>query len=237
MKISLIIPAYNEEKYLPACLESVFKNRNESIGEVIVVDNGSTDGTAEVARKFTGVKVVSEPRKGLSWARQRGLLTAQGELLGYIDADCRMPAGWCEVVVKQFKKNPKLVCLSGMYKYYDLPALSGMVIGFLWRVFGGITYLFTSYMVIGGNFVVRKTAMEAVGGFDTNIAFYGEDTDIARRLHTVGKVRFMFGFFIYTSARRWYTEGFFRTCYVYVMNYVWEAIFGRPYSMAYNDIR
>ena len=90
VNISLIIPAHNEEKYLPGCLQNIAPHVGRLL-EVIVVDNASADDTAEVARQFQFARVVHEPRKGLLWARQRGFLESRGDHLAYIDADCRMP--------------------------------------------------------------------------------------------------------------------------------------------------
>ena len=90
-KISLIIPAHNEEKYIADCLEHVIKNSNGKFFEIIVVNNVSSDKTEEIALKFPGVRVVHEHNKGLTHARQRGYIEAKGDILAYIDADTRMP--------------------------------------------------------------------------------------------------------------------------------------------------
>src|SRR5689334_1513313 len=74
MKLSVVIPAYNEEKYIGACLDELITTAGSDIYEIIVVDNASTDRTAAVARKYKGVKVVREDRKGLTRARQAGLM-------------------------------------------------------------------------------------------------------------------------------------------------------------------
>ena len=73
VNVSLVIPAHNEEKYLGDCLESIAPQAHRLL-EVIVVDNASTDNTAQVAARSPFVRVVHEPRKGLLWARQRGYL-------------------------------------------------------------------------------------------------------------------------------------------------------------------
>lgn len=114
-KISLIIPAYNEEKYVGACLEHAIKNSGGKFFEIIVIDNASTDRTRETAEKFPGVRVVREEKKGITRARQRGFMEAQGDILAFIDADTHMPSGWCEMVLKEFTDNPHFACLSGPY--------------------------------------------------------------------------------------------------------------------------
>ena len=74
VRLSFVVPAYNEEAYLPACLESIVAQTRElgDAVEVIVVNNASTDRTREVALAVPGVRVVDEPRKGLTFARQAG---------------------------------------------------------------------------------------------------------------------------------------------------------------------
>src|SRR3954471_10292072 len=111
--ISLIIPAYNEEAYLGACLDSVMANIAGKALEVIVVDNNSTDGTRAVAQRYPAVTYVFEPEKGITRARQRGFLTAKGDILAYVDADTHPPAGWIEQIREQFGRNAGLATLSG----------------------------------------------------------------------------------------------------------------------------
>ena len=129
VNISLVIPAHNEEKYLPGCLESIAPHVNRFL-EVIVVDNASTDATAQIARRFEFARVIHEPRKGLLWARQRGFLESRGDHLAYMDADCRMPQAWADIVQREFSTYPNLVALSGpfvlaTYKYILAIPLTG----------------------------------------------------------------------------------------------------------------
>jgi len=92
-------------------------------------------------------------------------------------------------------------------------------------------------MVQGGNFVLRRTALEQIGGFNTAISFYGEDTDIARRMSRVGEVKFTFELKMYSSARRLKKEGMMRIAARYTLNYFW-TIFGKtPFTKEYTDIR
>lgn len=237
MKISIIIPAHNEEKLLGKCLESIFAHKTNDLFEVIVVDNASTDRTAEVARSFPKVRVAREPEKGLTKARERGLLEARGELLAYLDADTRVHKGWFEAIRREFTERKDLVCLSGPYQYYDLHGFKKFLAALSWRLFAPATYFFVGYMVLGGNFVAKKEALLKMGGFDTSIAFYGEDTNIAWRLHKLGKVLFKMDFYIWTSGRRLIEEGIVRTFAVYALNYIWGVLFHKPFTRAYKDVR
>lgn len=237
--LSIVVPAYNEEKYLGTCLTAILKEvaRTTEAIEIIVIDNASTDGTAAVAAQYPGVRVVPEPKKGLTRARQRGLLSATADLIAYVDADTIMPEDWIKKSLGAFDNNPRIVCLSGPYQYYDAPLLVRVATWIYWRALAIPMYLAIGYMAVGGNFVIRKEAMLSVGGFDESIAFYGEDTDLARRLHKVGTVRFSPSFYIPTSARRLAAEGPLTTAYRYVLNFLSEVIFHKSVTNSYEDIR
>ena len=92
-------------------------------------------------------------------------------------------------------------------------------------------------MVQGGNFVTSRAALDAIGGFNLGISFYGEDTDIARRLNTVGEVRFTFRLKMFSSARRLKKEGMFTMATRYSLNYLWTTFFKRPFTQQHIDIR
>ena len=127
MRLSFVIPAYNEEAYLPACLESILDQIKglDTLTEIIVVNNASTDATREVALRYPGVIVVDEPRKGLTFARQAGFAASSGELIANVDSDSRLTPGWVANVLAAFDaqvasgKRP-LAAYSGPILYYDL---------------------------------------------------------------------------------------------------------------------
>ncbi len=237
MKISLIIPAHNEEKYIGACLEHAITNSGGAFHEILVVDNLSTDKTAEIAKTFPGVRIVREERKGLTRARERGLKEATGDYLAYIDADTRLGKKWMGMLKKILMKRPEVVCLSGPYTYYDAPLHKKIILNGTWWVSAPLTYRIVGYMVLGGNFVAKKSALVAMGGFDQNIEFYGEDTDIARRLSKHGKVMFKMAFSMPSSSRRFQAEGLIKTNLVYGLNYLWQVVYHKPFTKKYNDIR
>ena len=236
-KISLIIPAHNEGKYIGSCLEHAIKNSGGKFFEIIVVDNVSTDKTKEIAEGFPGVQVVYEKNKGLTYARQRGFLEAKGDILAYIDADTRMPKGYCEKIEKEFSKNPNLASFSGPHEYYDVKKSHKIVTKIFWKTIAYPAYLIVGYMTIGVNFAIRKNVLEKMGGFDTSISFYGEDTDIARRAHKHGKVKFSTKFGMPTSGRRISNHGVIKAGSIYALNFLSEAIAHRPATKIYKDVR
>ena len=236
-RISLVIPAYNEANYIAECLEHVLQNGRGFFHEIVVVDNASTDDTALIASRFPGVRVVQENTKGLTHARQCGYEAATGDILAYIDADTHMPEGWVERIVTSFKKDKDLVCLSGPYVYYDSPAVQKFLVAIYWNILAVPVYHMTGYMVVGGNFAIRKDTLDKMRGFDTTISFYGEDTNIGRRASEFGKVKFSSRFKMYTSARRLKGQGVFKTARIYMANFISEVVRRRPATSDYNDIR
>ncbi len=236
-KISLIICAYNEEKYIGSCLEHVQKNAHDNFFEIIVVDNASTDTTKEIASRFHNVRVVEEIQKGLTRARQRGFLEAKGDVLAYIDADTQMPTGWYERVSYEFKENPKLAALSGPALYYDIPAWQRFLVLVYWYLFGMPVYFVVGFMIMGSNFAIRKDVLQKMNGFDTKIEFYGEDTNVARRASKFGKVKFTPKLKMYFSGRRLHNQGLLNTGYEYVKNFLSEAFLKKPVTTHYKDFR
>lgn len=244
MKISFVIPAYNEESYISDCLNSVIRELGTADfdTEIIVVNNASTDRTKEVAASFPNVRVVDETRKGLVFARKAGYEASTGMLIANVDADTKLPKGWIKKVLKEFAQDDNLVALSGPFIYYDLPPLSRFFVKLFYiagYIVQSVGKLFTGNgaMLQGGNFIVRRDALEKIGSYDTSIVFYGEDTDIARRISRVGKVKWTFTLPMYASARRLKGEGVIHMGIKYAINYIWTAFTGKPYTKEYKDIR
>ena len=234
--ISLVIPAYNEEKYIGKCLEHTIKNSQGKFYEIIVVDNASTDRTFSIASSYPQVKVIKEERKGQVRARQRGYVESKGDILAWIDADTEMPSGWVDKIIEEFKKDKDLGCLSGPYYYYDISRWNRFLFS-VWTMFTVVAYNIVGYLITGGNFAIKKEVLEKMGGFDTDIEFYGEDTNIARRAHEFGKVKFMLNFSMSTSGRRFKNEGIFKTGYTYFINFLSEILYHRPATKEYKDYR
>jgi glycosyltransferase involved in cell wall biosynthesis len=236
MKISLIIPAHNEEKYIENCLLSVQKNGKDFF-EVIVIDNVSTDKTSEIVKSFSFARVVHESQKGLPFARNRGIKEAKGDIIAYADADTQIPKGWVKKIIKEFQKDKKMVSMSGPYIYYDVSMLQKILVWMYWIILAWPSYLFIGYMAVLGNFVARKDALEKVGGFNQDVVFYGDDTDISKKLHKLGKVKFFQTFYMLSSARRLKGEGILITAYRYVINFLWIVFMNKPKTKIYKDIR
>ena len=244
MVLSFVIPAYNEEGYLADCIESILRQTEgmADATEILVVNNASTDGTREVALRYPRVKLVDEPRKGLTHARQAGFAASSGRLIANVDSDSRLTEGWVDRVLAEFEQNSRLVSLSGPLIYHDLTRQQRRLVDVFYFT-AWLTYFINRWilrmgsMVQGGNFVVTRKALEEIGGFDLKIDFYGEDTDVARRMAAVGDVVYTFDLKMFSSARRLKHEGMLTTAARYTLNYFWTTLFKRPFTHQHVDIR
>ena len=118
--VSLVVPVYNGERFLAEALESLFALEYEPF-EVIVVDDGSTDSSAEVARSFPAVRLVEQENKGPGAARNSGLAAAGGELLGIHDADDFVPPTKLTAQVTHLLEHPRVGCVLGRQHWIDPP--------------------------------------------------------------------------------------------------------------------
>jgi glycosyltransferase involved in cell wall biosynthesis len=239
--ISFIIPAHNEENYLGACLASLIteieKNGKHLATEIIVVDNASTDRTGVIARNFAKVRVVVENKKGVAHARQCGLEAAKGKLVAYLDADTYVPQGWLAGVIREFNKNPEIVCLTGPFIYYDLPRFWREIALPCSAALGWSMNMLTGCCVVGGNMIMRRDALVTVGGFNRSIPFYGEDLEAASRLSRIGKIKFVTDLNVLASARRFNGQGIVPTTALYAVNFLSVAVTKQPLTASPRDFR
>jgi glycosyltransferase involved in cell wall biosynthesis len=242
VRISVIVCAHNEGRHLAACLHSLLA-QTRLPDELLVIDNASTDDTAAVAARFADVRVIDEPRKGLVIARETGRREARGNLLAYVDADCRAPLRWLERIAGRFERDPDLVALSGPYRYYDWDWWGRLLVRAYDWTLAPATVLLVKYVLrigtvfYGGNFAVRRAALDRIDGFDTSIEFHGEDTNLGRRLLAAGKVTLNYDCYLYTSARRYVAMGKGTVFRLYVRNFTSEVLHKRPKDTTHVDVR
>ncbi len=229
-KVSVIIPAHNEENDIGKTLEALLAQDYKDI-EIIVIDNASTDKTSEVARRYSGVKVLNESRKGTNFALECGRKETSGEIIARLDADCLPEKNWITIGLKNFE-DENVVGLTGPYDYYDADNFFRYTSLF----FQKYIYRFTSWLfqlfhigaiMTGGNSMMRAKELELMGGFDTSFTFYGDDTDVAKRLSKYGRVAFDPNFVLKTSARRFKKQGEFKIFFLYFY-YFLKTTFYRP---------
>ncbi len=186
MNLSLVIPVYNEAAYLDACLSAVAKQTIAPL-EVLVVDNNSDDNSRQIAQRYDFVRILSEPRQGVVYARNHGFDAARGDIICRIDADTILPPSWLEKVAEIFQ-NAAVDAVSGAADYYDfgLPGLANSVDGrarsWLARQLNDKNFLW------GANMAVRAGAWRRVRNQLCCQANLHEDFDLAIHLQEAGFV-------------------------------------------------
>jgi glycosyltransferase involved in cell wall biosynthesis len=197
-RFSVVIPAYNEESTLAASLTSITKQDYAGDVEVIVVDNGSTDATADIARSF-GVTVVSEPVRGVCQARQRGTELASGEIIVSTDADTTHSRNWLTRIDRRLTEHPELAAVAGPCRFVDGPwwsAYTCVLFGFVrlfHRISGRVCY------VTATNLAFRR---EVWSGYDLTLTQGGDELGLLRSLRKQGPIGFDAGNIAWTSSRR-----------------------------------
>jgi len=221
-KISVVIPALDEEKFIEKCLFSIL-NQDFKDFELIVVNNNSTDNTAKIAKKF-GARVIFEKNQGVGFARQRGFSEARGEIIATTDADVILPKNWLKVIFERFEKDKDLVGFGGLCNLYSGPFLVKIAARFFLLPIWLIDRIFTGgWTLMGANMAVRKSAFFKIGGFRIDFKM-NEDTDLSQRLSKIGKVNFDPFFKIQTSGRR-FTRGLISGMRDYFLNWIARVFF------------
>jgi glycosyltransferase involved in cell wall biosynthesis len=199
--LSIVIPARNEETLIGASLGSLRNQKFQGEYEIIVVDNGSTDGTAKVAWKF-GATVLFEPKPGVIFARQTGAAAAKGEIIIQADADTIYPPDWLSRIDQFFSSHSKYAALTGAYEYLQ-PVWWAVFEGLLRNTVNGIAGFFTGVplYVSGANLAFRRQNWLQIGRYDPSW-FQPDQFGITHHLHKFGLVKYDRKLIVHTSARR-----------------------------------
>ncbi len=235
--ISIVIPAYNEEKFITICLDSLVNQKTSKKFEVIIVDNNSTDDTRKVAEKYRNklnLKVISEKKKGRGAARSAGFKAAQGELIFSTDADTKVPTDWIEVLSGFFKKD-NIVAVTGTCKMIDCSWITNMFLNtfqpkimFLYRLFYGY------YWLSGFNFAIRRSVYKESGGFNPNLNAH-EDIELGLKVKNLGDVYFFKNLPVVVSGRR-FKKGFLKATFAYIQTVIDYSLF-RKKTVYLEDVR
>jgi glycosyltransferase involved in cell wall biosynthesis len=187
-KVSIIVPAYNEEQYIDACLAPLTHQETTVPYEIIVVDNNSKDKTGVKAKCYKNVRVITERRQGLAIARNAGAKAAKGSILVFVDADCVTSEQHVEILHSLFSKNPDVDGITGPYIYRDgspIVRFATDKLHYFHAHFFLSRLLFGVQMLLGGNTAFRKKIFHELHGFNETITDINdpEDLDMAIRCH------------------------------------------------------
>lgn len=187
-KVSIIIPVRNGERDLARCLRAIGRLEGLADAEVLVIDNGSTDGTREVARQFAFVHLLEEPRPGPACARNRGARQALGQYLAFTDADCEPDPRWLADLLPYLEEDPLLGGVGGTIVAGPTEALPALYID--WRRLYRAEQMFWDQpysppFFMTANAIYRRAAYEQIGGFSEDL-WPCEDADFSWRVAWAG---------------------------------------------------
>ncbi len=156
VSVSIVIPVYNEQDYIKQCLDSI-KNQTIAPDEVIVVDNNCTDDTIKIAKTFSFVKVASENRQGMAYARTAGFNIATSDVLGRINAKCVLYPDWTKRVIENFSSDKSLCGITGPASATTIPKITTFRTTLWSRVyFWMITGYLETPIMWGANMAIRR---------------------------------------------------------------------------------
>lgn len=207
--VSVIVPAFNEEKYLEPCLKSIAAQKTRMNFELIVSDGGSTDGTARVARKYADEVVVCKKR-GIWIGRNTGARKAKGKVFVFVDADTRIPPNYLDAV-HAILGDKRIAGVSCAFRF-DEESRSLKVIEELSNKYLILKGSMGRGEILGFNNAVRAETFWRVGGFPDRPL---EDGALAKELWKVGSVVFLPEPRVVTSSRRMKKGGTFNSAVYY----------------------
>ncbi len=179
-RVSVVVAAHNAARTLDRCLQSLVDLRYPDY-EVIVVDDGSTDSTGEIARRYP-FRLISTPNRGVSAARNEGLRAATGEIIAYIDSDARADADWLSYLATTFITEG----VAGVGGPNLVPPEDNWLAKCVYRSPGGPTQVMLddrhAEHIPGCNMSFLKSALDGIGGFDPIFTEAADDVDICWRL-------------------------------------------------------
>ncbi|MDP2924041.1 MAG: glycosyltransferase [Candidatus Omnitrophota bacterium] len=180
-RVSVYVPCYNAKKTIDKCLQAILK-QTYPVDEILVVNDGSDDGSAEIISKFPVKIINNENNKGLAAARNIALQEARNNFVASVDADCIVDSNWLEECMKNFN-NPNVVAVGGrLVETYNNNIADS------WRQVHlkhhwGENRLTDPIFLSGSNLVVRKDAIKQVGFYDEKKYRNNyEDVDLSLRL-------------------------------------------------------
>lgn len=235
-RITVVIPAKNEERRLGRCLAALKRQTTTTPIEIIVIDGNSTDNTVSVAQSY-GVKTIAQQKNGKSNAFALIHTAGTGDITCITEADCIVPDTWIETIERQFLTHPEISAVTGIYRFYDSTATLNRLAALVHPVAMRIAkLLFGFYPIRATNTAIQTDVLRAVGGFDPA---YTElyDFEISRRLHAKEyTIHFVPTLVVTTSDRRFrgrilsYIGEFSRAFYA-------VGIRRHPAAPTYQDIR
>ncbi|MEM2137650.1 MAG: glycosyltransferase [Candidatus Anstonellaceae archaeon] len=223
--ISVLIPSYNEEKYIGACLASIKRQKFSGTYEVIVGDGYSKDRTGKIAKDY-GCKVVLESWGTPSGGRYAAATKARGRIYAITSADVQIPENWLEEIKKRFDKDERVSWGVGAVSPQDgnlLEKVGAAVLNFMASVMNGFGVAYVN----ADNLMCRADAYKKAGEFNPKL-MTSEDTDLGMRLMKTGKFAYFSKAKVLISMRRIRKWGYLNFVVFHTRNWLNTHLFARP---------
>jgi len=220
-KISVVVPTFNEEKYVEKLLTTLSRQTiPRSDYEIIIVDGGSRDRTLDICRKYAD-KIVMQKTPTVGGARNDGVKHAEAELVFTTDADCMVTSNLLERIIHDFNTHPDVVMVYGVVTPMERGFKNTFLIE-LNNVFVKILYRLKIYLSVGANTAFRKRHFITMRGFPAVGA--GDDYGLQFRMRKIGRIMFDGELRVYFSMRRYEKYGFGRSFYEWFYNVFSEIL-------------
>lgn len=223
--VSVLIPSYNEEKYIGACLASIKRQKFSGTYEVILGDGDSKDNTAKIAKDY-GCRVVKELWGTPSGGRYAAAKMARGRIFAITSADVELTEDWLSEIVKPFERDRNVSWGVGSVAPQDGNLLEKTGAHIL-NVMASILNLIGLAYVNADNLVCRADAYKKCGEFNPKL-MTSEDTDLGMRLMKTGKFYYMPRAKVLISMRRIRKWGYLNFAVFHTRNFLNTHIFARP---------
>lgn len=183
LTLSIVIPVFNEQDHIEACLNAIAAQTVKP-EEVIIVDNNSSDDTIRIAERFPFVKILSESRQGVLFAKNTGFRAAKSEIIGRIDADSLLPPRWVETVKRLMAGG--FDALTGPVNYYDMPLPETNHLLDHWMRASIYNWSPKSPFLFGSNMAIRSRTWKDIQACLCADTYMHEDLDLAIHLYEQG---------------------------------------------------
>jgi len=183
LKISVYVPCYNAERTIGACLASLIAQRRKP-DEILLVDDGSTDRSLDIAKRFPGVKIIQHAvNKGLATARNSGIRFSKGDLVASIDSDCAADPLWLQILAAEMERDPGIIGTAGAVNESERDTIPDR-----WRTFHmaqhyGQNVIENPRFLFGANTIFRREALQVAGAYPASLRTNGEDLEICKRIY------------------------------------------------------
>lgn len=238
-QVAVLVCAYNEEQYLPRALRAINRQTvSADEFDVIVVDNASTDKTAQVAREY-GATVIYESRKGIPYAMKAGCDYASRlgyQIIAQTDADSEVAPQWLEAALLGLNQNNgSVVGVTGMILFYDIWEILNVVVRALYTVVISINKLMGGFVQFtGSNMAFKVNQFNLAGGVDVRYLI-SADVDLSKRMIKHGRIEFLPRMVVRVSPRRFRKQPV-KALFMYVVSF-FAVLRSRPTKMELDDIR